>query len=512
MPMMRGLAFHRLHPLVAGFLFAWVLHSSPAQEATVTAFHISTRLVVLDVSVRDRAGRFVTGLDKSQFVVTEGKAVQAIKYFEGPDQHMLPAGQMIVHGSVDLRKIGNAPVTLLVLDELNTPFADRAYAQGMMIKYLQKQAAIMPSPTLLVAAGDSHFTVLHDYTQSRDDLMDSVRHHFPDYPWTMMRQNAGDQMTRTLGALDQIADSSRGTPGRKNVIWVGSGYPSIDETGMAEHDAQELTNAIGIVTRRLMEARVTLYTIDPGGPQVAPPAQLFSGSDGSGAASSPSLGPFDPSDVDFAQFALATGGRVLFARNDIDHEIAEETGEGNSYYTISYRPASDSDATKVYRQIRVTMKDPSLQAVTRDGYFTAPPPVEKVETNASQKQPRQLSYDLISAAQTNLIYNGLHVEAVRMNNGYSIKVRTSEMQWVAQENGERLAEVTVLGVAYGAKGKSVSKRAVQLTERIGPKDALDKRTQVTLTFPFAIPPATARVRLVVRDSGTGAIGTADPKP
>jgi hypothetical protein len=328
-----------------------------------------------------------------------------------------------------------------------------------------------------------------------------------------MRQNAGDQMTRTLGALDQIADSSRGTPGRKNVIWVGVGYPSIDETGMSEHDAKELSDAIELVTRRLMEARVTLYTIDPGGPQVTPPAQLITGSGASAAGTGPALGPFDPSDVDFTQFAISTGGTVLFARNDVDKEIAEEIGEGNSYYTISYVPTGDTDPNIDYRRIQVTMKDPNLQAVTRDGYFVAPPPVEKVVTADTKKpQPKQLSYDLVSAAQTNLVYNGLHVDAKRSNDGYSIKVGTAEMKWTPQPNGDKTAEVTVFAVAYSAKGKPVGERASQLTERIGPNDPINPHTQITVTFPFSIPPATTRVRLVIRDAGTGAIGTADAKP
>jgi VWFA-related protein len=483
-----------------------------AQQTPETTLLASARLVVLDVSVQDTKGHPVIDLDQSQFVITEGKTVETVRYFEAPAQHMLPAGQMIVRSSADLKKIGDAPVTLLVLDELNTPFADRAYAQTRMIRYLEKQPTVMPSPTLLVAAGDAHFVVLHDYTQSRDELLDKVRHHFPDYPWTMMRQDAGDQMTRTLGALDQIADSSRGTPGRKNVIWVGMGYPSIDETGMAERDAKKLSDAIELVTRRLMEARVTLYTIDPGGPKVTPPAQVISGSGDSASGTGPALGPFDPSSVDFSQLALVTGGRVLFARNDVDHEIAEEIGEGNSYYTISYVPQSQSDAAAAYRQIHVTMKDPTLHAVTRDGYFPAPRPVEKVEMSDTVKQPKQLSFDLMSAAQSNLVYNGLSVIATRSSSGFDIKVGAQGMKWTPQENGDRLAVVTVLGVAYSAKGKPLNERAAQLTEIIRPDAGIDKNTWVTLSFSFSTPPGTARVRLVVRDAGTGAIGTADPKP
>jgi hypothetical protein len=245
---------------------------------------------------------------------------------------------------------------------------------------------------------------------------------------------------------------------------------------------------------------------------VTPPAQVISGSGDSAAGTGPALGPFDPLSVDFTQFALVTGGRVLFARNDVDQEIAEEIGEGNSYYTISYVPQSQSDVATAYRQIHVTMKDPTLQAVTRGGYFPAPLPVDKVEKSGAVKQSKQLSFDLMTAAQSNLVYNGLSVIATRSSSGFEIKVGTEGMKWVPQENGDRLAEVTVLGVAYSAKGKPLNQRAAQLTERIGPDAVVGRNTRVTVSFAFSTPPGTARVRLVIRDAGTGAIGTGDPKP
>ena len=474
--------------------------------------HVSSRLVVLDVSVVDQSGHFVAGLDKSQFNVTEGGVPQIIRYFEGSTQHTLPPGKLIVRSSADLTKIGNAPVTILVLDELNTPFADRSYAQQMMVRYLLRQPAVMPSPTLLLAAGDARISVLHDYTQDRDGLLDSVRHHFPDYPWTMMRQGTGDQMSRTLGALDQIADSSRGTTGRKNVVWVGTGYPSVDETGMSAQDAQELNAAIEIVLRKMMEARVTLYTLDPGGPQVTPPAQVITGSGATSAGTGPALGPFDPNDVDFVTFATSTGGRVLFARNDVDTEISEEVAEGRDYYTLSYVPTSESTDAQAYRQIRVTMKDPHLTATTRHGYFTAPAAVDKVQTDPKKMQPQQLSFDMMSAAKTNLIYNGLHVEAVRSTSGYSVLVGAHEMHWTSGADGQRTAEFTVLAIAYSAKGKALGEHAEELTEQIAPNDSIERGRRITLSFPFAVPAQTDHVRLVVRDAGNAAIGTANARP
>ncbi len=327
----------------------------------------------------------------------------------------------------------------------------------------------------------------------------------------MMRQSGGDQMSRTLGALDQIADSSRGTPGRKNVIWVGAGYPSIDETGMSDRDAQALTDAIQLVMRRLMDSRVTLYTIDPGGPQVTAPAQTLAGDAGAISTGS-ALGPFDSGEVDFTHLAELTGGHVLFARNDVDREIAEQVEESGAYYTLSYVPTGDSDAAQSYRQIRVRTKDPALRAVTRDGYFADKGPIEKVETDARIKQPKQLSFDIRSAAMSRLAYNGLHLRTERLKDGFAIKVAARDLQWNERADGTRSAELTVFAIGFNARGSSLIERAAELTEQIGPQDALKEKSPVTLTFHMPVPPSAKRVRLVVRDAGTGAIGTADALP
>lgn len=506
---------------LGGLALSFLVAAQPclAQQDGVASSHppplqiqVNSRLVLLDVTVTDKLGHPITNLGRDQFVVTEDKVPQTIKTFEAPGTHTLPAGKLLVRSSGDLAKIGMAPVTILVLDELNTPFADRAYAQQMMEKYLQQQPAVMPSPTLVLAVGDSSFSVIHDYTQDREALLNGIRHHFPDYPWTLQRQSAGDQMSLTLGALDQIADSSRGTPGRKNVIWVGTGYPSVDETGMAARDVEQLTDAIEIVTRRMMGARVTLYTIDPGGPKPTVASQLITGGGGSSVGTGSTFGTFNPSDVDFVSFATATGGTVLFARNDLTKELTEEVGEGDTYYTIGYVPTGDSDAAKPYRAIQVTMKDPSLTATTRQGYFANATPVERVQTDQKKKEPKQLSYDLLSAAKSTLTYNGLQVKAVHTGSGFTISVGAKAMQWVSQADGNRVAEATVFAVAYDARHRPISNGAAELTERIGPGDSIDKSTRITLTFPFVLPPRAAMVRLVVRDAGTGAIGTADVRP
>src|SRR6267154_3836971 len=206
----------------------------PVPSTNTTTLHVASRLVVLDVVVLDRNGKFVSNLDRSQFIVTEDKVPQAIRNFDPPDGHEMPAGsagKMLVESSADLPKIGNAPVNILVFDEVNTPFLQLAYARQMMERYLKRMPEVLPVPTLFLAAGAKKMAVLHDYTQSRADLLQSIRTHTTDADFTMLtntlnggRSGSDNGMVKTLGALTQIASSVRGGPGRKNIIWVGTGY------------------------------------------------------------------------------------------------------------------------------------------------------------------------------------------------------------------------------------------------------------------------------------------------
>jgi VWFA-related protein len=133
-------------------MFGTALSQQPATDTQT--LHVTSRLVILDVTVTDAKGHFVSGLDKSQFTVFEGKTQQTIQSFESPELHTMPvasAGKLLVTSSKDLERIGNAPVNILVLDERNTPFGDVAYALQMVERYLLSQSEVLPAPTRLIS-------------------------------------------------------------------------------------------------------------------------------------------------------------------------------------------------------------------------------------------------------------------------------------------------------------------------------------------------------------------------
>lgn len=478
---------------------------------------VTTRIVVLDVIVTDKKGNPVhRNLTRDDFKIYEDKQPQQIRSFDPPDQHGMPKpGQAIVHSAADLAKIGNAPVTILVLDELNSEFMDMAYARQMLVKYLKSQPAVLPEPAVLMVASNMSFEQIHDYTQSRDELIEAVKKHRPELPWRMMttgRSGPGalDRMARVLNSLQQISKASTGTPGRKNLIWVGVGFPTVDLEPMDPDDADMFKAAIRRCTTQLMNARVTLYTINPASNTSTTLSTAIPVDDEyAGMASDPGDDPLFAGDTSFASLAPATGGLAFAGRNDINNLIGEDIDKGQDYYTLSYTPTSQSTDAAKFRKIRVVMKDPNLRAVTREGYYAMPGSGE--DPTLDKKMEEKLAHgslllDLASALTTTMTYNGLDVSAVRKSaDQWEIEIAENNIDWSAPDpKGGQHTEDTLAFAWFNAKGKLLGHATKEeIAGRMNPSQGARYKLTISL------PPRAVRLRIVVRDALSGRMGTVD---
>jgi hypothetical protein len=261
----------------------------------------------------------------------------------------------------------------------------------------------------------------------------------------------------------------------------------------------------------MMSAHATLYLIDPEGVNARDPGNPESLGNGLPGDAATGYGSYSPG-LGFENLVYTTGGRILAGHNDVDAEIGQTATEGTKYYMLSYVPTSANDAAKPYRKIHVKVSDPSLRVITRDGYFGGEEKVDAVAPNTVKKQPKQLLFDLTAAARTTMVYSGLHMEPVQAKNGYLLKVKASDLTWTPQPDGSRQAEVTVVAVGFNNRDKEMGQHAAELQERIEASDVIGPQSQVGFAFPFAIPPGTSRVRIVMRDAATGTMGSANTKP
>jgi VWFA-related protein len=486
-----------------------------AQTPTIK---VNTRLVVLDVVATDKDGKPVSGLTRDDFQIFEDNSVQPIRSFEPPVSHVLPAGLAAdaVFDPAEPKTFGQSPVTVLVMDQLNTHFEDSSFARRQLHDYLVSQPSVLAQPTTLLALEEGHFRQLQSFTRDRDQLLKALAGAPTKYAWALEVNGKTDhgpleRLEASLNALEAMAQSYARVPGRKNLIWVGGGFPSMDPDAVDAGDMQLVKNTIQHVTDVLLERRVTVYAIDPTSSaasmtEITDATQMmFAQAAGEGLGTD--ADPFDASE-DFNKLGPVTGGRIVRGRNDLSAQIGAAVAQGDVYYTLSYSPTSASETAAKYRRIRVVCKRAGVVIATRNGYY--PAPAER------QGSAEAISYDLSTAADSQIPLNGLAVTVERdsvadaKGDAYVLHVRSRDLSWSAGADGSSAAHVAVLAAVFNGKNKMTDHTVQSMTATAKPGVNTHEDSKIA-NFDIVVKESgkAARVRFVVRDSVTGSMGSVD---
>ncbi len=462
----------------------------------------TARLVILDMVVADAKGNVVTDLKREDFHVEEVGQPQTILNFEEAGAH-LPSPDITINSTADLDRLApRAPVNIILLDEFNTRFEDMAFARYSLKKFLEKQPDKLVTPTILIAVDLQHFTVLHDYTQNKEELITALDHHLVAYPWqAQQNQWRSERYGTAFLTLRRVAEAVIGHTGHKNMVWIGRGFPALNFVNLAVDQQTRVENAVQECVNVLRDARVTLYTVDPAGVMVDP------GEYGSAAAFDDPFG----GNYQFSKLAKATGGRTLYGRNDVDAEIGAAVRDGNSFYTLTYRPTNNSVDPKKFRKIKVTVDRPGLIVTTREGYYQQRGPGRVDPQNPS----RRLMADLLSADTSTMVYDGVPVtlqSSPTDPDGYTIHVDARGLYWTAATETEpRYADLILMVATFDRKGKELNRVAKVIHAAAPTTVAPTGRIERSLDMMYKVDhdPKAVRVRFVVRVTGSGRIGTAD---
>lgn len=478
--------------------------AQPVRNADGTyTIRITSRLVVLDAVVVDAKGAIVKDLKKSDFKVEEAGEPQTILNFEETGAH-IPSPEMTIDSTADLDRLApRAPVDIVLLDEFNTRFEDMAFARYSLKKYLEKQPDKLITPTMLIAVSLQNFSVLHDYTQNKNEIISALDHHFAVSPW-QVSQGAwvNERYGTAFITLRRVAEAVIGHPGHKNMIWIGRGFPPSRRTGAGWSIDTEnrIFNAVQDCVNILRDARVTLYTIDPAGVLVDP--GVYGGD--------PMVDPFG-GNYEFSKLAKATGGRTLYGRNDVDMEINTAIQDGANFYTLTYRPANTSLDPQKFRRIKITIDRPGLSVITREGYYLQYGPGRVNPVNPSKR----LITDLVSADTSNMVYDGIAIapkQSATDPDSFTVHVDGRGLAWTyATDTEPRHTEVILVVSTFDKKGKEL-KRDAKVIKIAAPASAPPTgRYLHDLNIPCKIDhnSKAVRVRFSVRVSATGRIGTAD---
>jgi VWFA-related protein len=235
----------------------------PAEVPTVT-FRTNARLVMVDVVVTDKKGQPVTGLKSDDFTVEENGKKQKISFAVPPGSARAVAPTPAPAGILSNHPENVAPVgipTVLLLDAVNSPFKEQAYARSQMLKYAAEQVQSGHSVAVLALTDRLH--VLQQFTSDPQVLLTAIKKFRPEEqilqpgagpapsavppdmsgPGTLGIQlllaqhevagfvglQVGYNIERrtliTIEAMHSLARMLGGLPGRKNVVWLTANFP-----------------------------------------------------------------------------------------------------------------------------------------------------------------------------------------------------------------------------------------------------------------------------------------------
>lgn len=273
---------------------------SPAQQPPGGTFKAETNLVLVPVVVSDKSDQHASGLQASDFALLEDGKPQKIASFEEikkPEGRFERAAlQPGEYSNAVASSSAGRGITVIVLDVVNTPFLDQAYAREQLLKFLSKNVSSR-EPIELVMVTRGGLRVVHDFTTNTSALIAALRKVTGETPTLLLDATARVQLGRnaedivnkevsaldefyrgedmgvgsfqitvametTLLALSNIAQGLEGVPGRKSLIWATGGFP-FDLSANGELAA--LRYYTTGVTRQEMGARFAGGTTTEGG-------------------------------------------------------------------------------------------------------------------------------------------------------------------------------------------------------------------------------------------------------
>ena len=151
---------------------------SPSEVPPPT-IRVSTHMVLVDVVVTDKQGKPVPGLRPEDFVVEENGKAQKIATFTKPEENTaappaLPPG---IYSNRPQYRSAGGPITVMLLDAINTPFKDQAYARFQMLKFVKEN--LKPNQRMAVLTLTGTLQVLQDFTSDPQVLYTALQHFKP---------------------------------------------------------------------------------------------------------------------------------------------------------------------------------------------------------------------------------------------------------------------------------------------------------------------------------------------
>jgi VWFA-related protein len=359
--------------LVAGMICIPIVSSAQvagnqaasAQPATGAAQSVpesnQSGAISLDVLVTDKSGAPVNGLQAGDFKLLLGKRQ--------------PQNIVSVRAAGSVNAPADPPaVAILVVDAVNAWILTVNSERQMLAKYFEENNGQLPIPVYLAIFTDQGMKVHTPATQDGKVLEEFLNANTTDLHNVKRPDGWWGDMEReqlSLKTLNYLTSQVNSMPGRKLFVWLSPGWnlqTNGQWDGASKSDQQGLYENAASVSTALRAARVTVYSIDPSGPEremtFGPTYEAF-------------LKGLDvPKRADYGYLllqvlAIQTGGQALYASNNLSSLISKSFGETKSYYVLTFNPPPAAHPSE-FNNIEVQVDKPGVKVRTRTVYYSSP--------------------------------------------------------------------------------------------------------------------------------------------
>lgn len=482
-----------------------------AEPATVPTLQTFTRMVTLELVVKDGKGHHIKGLSAGDFQVFEQtpsrgreRRQEKIASFRevnigslAPQDLAATQSQPGVYSNTVTLQKDPVPPTIILVDGLNTELQYQAQIHVQMMRMLRALPKNVPVAVFLFGNG---VTMLQNFTTDPELLQKALQGaysaasvgmtpHFPgnvsgglnglspsvhgdpsfqmmlelvnEFDREMYAATNDDRVYRTVNAISSIARHVSGYPGRKNLLWLSTSFPislypvdgftnhTIDDSAGNRNYWAQLERLNGV----LSDAKVAVYPINVAGVQTsdvykADLTRTNITTTGMEDAVSQQNVYLAAAQDTMQAIADGTGGKICTGNNDLGDCVHKAMDDSSDFYELTYYPSAN-DWNGEYRKILVKTERSGAHLAYRQGYFATPQGSDDAKTQSTELQAD--CNDFLDA--TAVSFHAKRLQAASPQElKFSVFVDASSLTFAPTNDGGHNLDVTVGVCTYNEKG------------------------------------------------------------
>jgi VWFA-related protein len=419
-------------------------------------------------------------------IYDDGKLMQAV--FCRPLETAERPSTLLGPGEYSNRPTGsNWQSILVLLDLLNANFAERGQGWNELGRTFQKLESgehfyvylltkegtfypihALPGAESPASPGDA------DWAAQVPSLLDQAMHNVNRLrPWEF-QVNPDARIGKTIAALRDLASDFAAQPGRKSLVWISHGVP-IDATGPDGLRKDYMPVVMGLGTD-LARSGIAVYAMD----------QQEHATPGMDSADS------------LQEIAALTAGK-WFPGNSVEKAIQQAVSDGHAAYQVGYIPPLDRWDNK-FHKLRVTAATKGVRLRATEGYFG-----DVRQADATQRLALatfgQADDPGIGIRATTVLS-----EKVKGWSRFQIRVDAADLRLTPGE--AYIGEFAVTLAYYTTEWQPDASQEVAVKLHLTPAEHdTAMRDGVSLSVDRPVPAGARKVRIVVRDNQSGAVGS-----